>query len=113
MSDAQIRILTIAGIVLALNSLFPPMIYENASINNRPQTGRHFFSFQSFSRQTAAVDSSTGKVHREPFVYEIRIDLPMLVTESFIIIGLACAAIGLTWPERKSSGADPGGTAET
>ena len=102
MNDHQIRLITIGGLLLALNALFPPMIYDNYTVNDRPKTGRHFFALDQLIYRDQVFMGSAGKTERRDAIYNIRIDLPQLATEEFIIAGLMIALVGITWTDTKA-----------
>ncbi len=100
MTDAQVRILTIGGLLLAMNAFFPPMLYENVfTSTGSNESTRHFFFVREMS--PPAAPGTQANRHERQARHTLRIDAGRLTAQSFVVIGITLTAMGVTWPERR------------
>ena len=85
-------ILLLGGLLLTLNVIYPPMIYENYRINDGYKTARHLCTTTRIDRVND--DTQTGK-----FTYVVKLNVSRFATQGFIIIGIMCIALGATIPK--------------
>ncbi len=99
MTDLQIRILTIGGLLLAINAFVPPMINQNVfTATGLNKSTRHFFFVRQVNPPTTSVSEADRPARQ--FRQTLQIDYGRLTAQSFLILGATIAAIGIAWPER-------------
>ena len=97
-------ILIIGGLLLTLNSIYPPMIYENWIINGRNKTTRQFFTTtkidtgEAITEKTEKVGNATVTT-RNITTWDVQLNVPRLATQNFIILGIMCISLGFTMPK--------------
>ena len=97
-------ILIIGGLLLTLNVIYPPMIYDNWIINGRNKTTRQFFTTTKIDTGEA-VTEKTDKIGnatvttRNITTYDVQLNVQRLVTQNFIILGIMCISLGFTLPK--------------
>jgi len=89
-------ILIIGGLLLTLNVIYPPMIYENYKINDGYKTARHFCTTSRIDRVND--DTQTGK-----FTYIVKLNVSRLATQEFLIIGIMFIALGFSIPRDEAT----------
>ena len=94
------QILIYGGLLITLNALFPPMIYENRMINHSHYTARHFFMTKTVTEPLHKNDAShTNLTGRDTFESTVQLNVSRLATQEFLIIGVMCIALGFTLPK--------------
>ena len=89
-------ILIIGGLLLTLNVIYPPMIYENYRINDGYKTARHFCTTTRIERVND--NTQTGK-----FTYIVKLNVSRLATQEFLIIGIMFIALGFSIPRDEAT----------
>ena len=93
-------ILIIGGLLLTLNVIYPPMIYENRMINHSHYIARHFFMTTIVTEPARKNDASyTNLTGRDSFEFTVQLNVSRLATQEFLIIGIMCIALGFTIPK--------------
>ena len=89
------------GLLLLLNTLFPPMIYENwgksENGTTRYYTTRNFFATRQVVKKDFKTTGANGTEIRE-MKLNLKINISPLVVENSMIIGLMFLMIGLSLP---------------
>ena len=97
-------ILIIGGLHITLNVLYPPMIYENWTINGRNKTTRQFFTTTKIDTGEPIIEKvekvgNTTVTRRNITTYDVQLNAPRLVTQNFMILGIMCISLGFTIPK--------------
>ena len=96
------------GLLLTLNVIYPPMIYENWKINGRNKTTRQFFTTTKIDTGEATIDKTENVGNatvttRSITTWDVHLNVPRLVTQNFIILGIMCIFLGFTIPKDEKS----------
>ena len=93
------QILIYGGLLITLNALFPPMIYDNYKINDGYKTARHFFMTTTVTEPAHNNDATyTNLTGRDSFEFTVQLNVARLATQEFLIIGIMCIALGFSIP---------------
>ena len=89
-------ILIIGGLLLTLNVIYPPMIYENYRINDGYKTARHFCA-------TTRIERVNDNTQTGEFTYIVKLNVSRLATQEFLIIGIMFIALGFSIPRDEAT----------
>ena len=97
------QILIYGGLLITLNALFPPMIYDNWMLSDGShKTLRHFFTTTECEVEIKPGPNVTASKYGK-FPYKVTLNVSRLATQEFLIIGLMCIALGFTIPKDETT----------